>query len=105
MNEDSSRKNVPVQEPVAAGVLMVIGWLSVIGGALCFIAGFSDSSAAQFSIGVSAVTGGFLLIGFSSGLGLLTNIANSLAQMVSRDEPTKRNPIKEMVRAPAAIPK
>ena len=70
-------------------ILLVIGILSVVGGGLCFMAGFADASATQFAIGVPAITIGFVLIGFSSGIGLLTRIANYLARIATRLEATK----------------
>jgi energy-converting hydrogenase Eha subunit E len=85
---DRNKDEVP--EPAARTVLKVIGVISVIVGSLCIIAGLADSSnVAEFPLGISALTGGFVLIGFSSGLALLTKIASYLRRIASTLEAPK----------------
>lgn len=92
-----------VQRPAAAGVLMFFGVASVIGGTLAFIGACAESDFRQLSMALSALVGGFVLIGFSAGLSLLTKIANYLAHLASKDDPPKPSAVKEIVKEAAAL--
>jgi hypothetical protein len=91
MNE----KKPAIKEPGVSAFIFAFGIISMLGGAISLIAGFSDGVASYFMIGVSALTTGAVLVGFSAGLELLTRIVNYLAVLASKEEPQKPDSIKE----------
>lgn len=49
-------------------LLFIVGTLAVLGGLMCFVAGWHDNSETQFGLGIVALIGGFVLLGIGAVL-------------------------------------
>ncbi len=86
--------------------LRLVGGISVAAGVICFFWAYIEPQVSTGTVGLSelmlagvatsALTMGFVLIGFAAGLDLLTKIANYLARIAANSETPKPDSAKKL---------